>query len=343
MDVRPLTNHSGRHDGSRRTRGVFKRWPALAVWLSLLALGACRPPPSDAWSGYVEGDYVYVSAPVAGTLAALEVQRGASVPRAAPLFSLDAPAEDAARAEAEARVQAARAQAANTGKGRRGEELAVTAAQLAQARAQAALAEKEWARQRRLVEQGYISAARADDARTAARQARARVDELSAAMAVARLPARPDEQRAAEASASAAQAGLALTQWRESQTRRTAPTDGVVADTFFRVGEWVPAGQPVLSLLPTDGVKARFYVDEKTLSTLAVGQGVSLHCDGCGEPVRATVDFVATQPEYTPPVIYSNAQRERLVYRVEARPAAGAGARLKPGQPLDVRMAPPKG
>lgn len=316
----------------------FRFLPALlTVGTACVFLAGCQAPADTVWSGYVEGDYVYVSAPVAGTLAALAVQRGQEVARDAALFRLEAPAEEAARAEAEARVQAARAQAANTEKGRRREEVAVTSAQLAQARAQAALADKEWARQQRLVEQGYISAARADDARTAARQARARVAELSAALSVAHLPARADEQRAAEASASAAQAGLALTQWRESQTRRTAPDAGRIADTFFRVGEWVPAGQAVLSLLPRGAVKARFYVDEKALGGLAVGQAVSLHCDGCGEPVAAQVDFIATQPEYTPPVIYSNVQRERLVYRVEAHPASGQGERLKPGQPLDVR------
>jgi HlyD family secretion protein len=115
-----------------------------------------------------------------------------------------------------------------------------------------------------------------------------------------------------------------------------------VADTFFRVGEWVPAGQPVVSLLAPSAVRARFFVPEGVLGALTVGQAVQLQCDGCGAPMPARIDFIATQAEYTPPVIYSNAQRARLVFMVEARPTeARDAARLKPGQPIDVRPAGP--
>jgi HlyD family secretion protein len=110
-----------------------------------------------------------------------------------------------------------------------------------------------------------------------------------------------------------------------------------VADTFFRVGEWVNAGQPVVALLPPSGLRARFFVPEAELGALKIGQAVALRCDGCGEPINARIDFIATRAEYTPPVIYSNAQRARLVFMVEARPDVKDAMRLKPGQPLDVR------
>jgi HlyD family secretion protein len=113
----------------------------------------------------------------------------------------------------------------------------------------------------------------------------------------------------------------------------------VVADTYFRVGEWVNAGQPVVALLPPGAVRARFFVPEAELGALQIGQAVELRCDGCGAPMAARIDFIATAPEYTPPVIYSNAQRARLVFMVEARPEAKDGARLKPGQPIDVKVA----
>jgi HlyD family secretion protein len=76
------------------------------------------------------------------------------------------------------------------------------------------------------------------------------------------------------------------------------------------------------------------------VASLAAGQAVLIGCDGCGAPIPARIDFIATQAEYTPPVIYSNAQRARLVFLVEARPEAKDAARMRPGQPIDVRRGP---
>ena len=112
-----------------------------------------------------------------------------------------------------------------------------------------------------------------------------------------------------------------------------------MADTFFRAGEWVAAGQPVVSLLPPGATKARFFVPESELGAIAIGQAVSVACDGCSAPVAARISFISTQAEYTPPVIYSNSQRARLVFMVEARPDPKDAARLRPGQPIDVRRA----
>jgi len=312
---------------------------AFAIGCAALALAGCAKPADGVWSGYAEGDYVYVSAPLGGALVALAVRRGQTVAKDAPLFALDSTSERAAREEAAARAASARAQADNTDKGRRRDEVAVTEAQLAQAHAQAALAASELARTQQLVDQKFLSPSKLDDARAAAAQSQARVAELAAALRVARLPARADERAAADALAAAARSALAQTQWREQQKQQTAPVDALVADTFFRTGEWVNAGQPVVALLPAGAVRARFFVPEAELGAIKLGQAVELRCDGCGAPIAAKIDFIATRAEYTPPVIYSNAQRSRLVFMVEARPDVKDGARLKPGQPIDVRPA----
>ena len=318
---------------------TMKPWRRSALPMSCVAvaLTGCAPPADPGWSGYVEGDYVYVAAPLAGRLTQLSTRRGDSVQRGAALFALDADSERAASSEAQARVAGAEAQAADTGKGKRRDELAVAQAQLTQAQAQAALAATELTRQQQLITQGFVSASRLDDARATARQTQARVAELSAALRVAQLPARSDERTAAAANTQAAAQALEQARWREQQKQQSAPADARVADTFFRVGEWVNAGQPVVALLPPGATKARFFVPESELGALQTGQPVSLHCDGCGAPIRARIEFIATQAEYTPPVIYSNTQRARLVFMVEARPDARDGLRLKPGQPVDVR------
>ena len=308
--------------------------------LLVIALAGCQPKAPGGWSGYAEGDYVYIASPVAGTLETLAVQAGQQVAAGAPLFTLDADPEQAARAEAEARVRAAQAQANDAAKGRRNEEIAVIRAQLAQAREQASRAETEWRRQQALVAQDFVSQSRLDDATTARAQARDRVAELEANLKVAMLPARIDERASAAAQVDAAREAQRQQAWREQQTRQTAPAAGEVSDTFWRAGEYVPAGQPVVALLPPAARKARFYVPEAELGGIAVGQAVHLHCDGCGAPIAARISRIATQPEYTPPVIYSNTQRAKLVFLVEARPVDTAGAlKLHPGQPLDVRPA----
>mgnify|MGYP000001562976 CR=1 FL=1 len=323
----------------RPSPGQRLRSLAMPLSLGLLALliSACQPAPDPSWSGYVEGDYVYISAPVAGTLRALPVQKGQTVPAQTLLFSLDEQPAQAARAEADARLDSARHQAEDSAKGRRLDEIAVTEAQLAQARAQAERAQIELTRNQALVNQSFVSRSRLDDAATAARQAQDRVDELQAALRVARLPARSDAQAAAEASRRAAAQAREQTLWREQQTSQHAPAAGLVADTFFRVGEYVNAGQPVLALLPPERRKARFYVPEDQRGALSPGQAVSLRCDGCGTPIPARISAISPQAEYTPPVIYSNSQRARLVFLVEALPSPADALRLPPGQPLEVR------
>lgn len=304
-----------------------------------LLLAACGNQKNADWSGYAEGDYVYVSSPIAGRLLGVQVAAGQTVAAGAPLFALEAESETAARDEAAARLRSAQAQVADLAKGRRTEEIAVAAAQLKQAQAQALLARNALERQQQLVAQGFVSRAHVDDAATALQQAQARVSELSDALKVAALPARSDQRDASSASASAAQQVLRQSEWRSSQKQQTAPADALVADVLFQVGEYVQAGQPVVSLLPPANTKARFFVPEADLASLRLGQQVQVHCDGCGAPFAAAISRIATQPEFTPPVIYSNTQRSKLVFMVEARPDATNALRLKPGQPLDVRVA----
>lgn len=311
------------------------------VMLPLTALlGACTPAPSTGWSGYVEGDYIYLSSSQGGTLTALPVRAGQQADQGTVLFTLDTDAEQAARQEGDARLARAQAAAANLTKGRRADEVAVVRAQLAQARSQAQQASTDLAREEQLVTQGFVSAARRDSLRTLHTQALARVAELQAQLRVAELPARSDERAAALADTEAARQAVKQLAWREAQKTRTAPVNALVADTFFRVGEWVAPGQPVVSLLPATQVKVRFFVAQEELAVLPLGAPVQIRCDGCKAPVAAKVSFIANHAEYTPPVIYSNAQRAKLVFMLEARPAPLDATSLRPGQPVDVTPHP---
>jgi HlyD family secretion protein len=318
------------HERRRAPRG----WaPAVAFMLA-----ACTPAAERPLQGYIEGEYVRVAASFAGTLQQLSVRRGEQVNLRAPLFVLERDNETAARREAEERLRAVEARLANLRTGKRAPEIETVAEQLQQARAARELSSANLKRQQQLYANGFVSSAAIDDARTQVKRDEARVAELEAAVATTKMPARTDEIRAAEADARAAREVLAQSEWRLAQRAVAAPAAGLVHDTYYTVGDWVPAGSPVVAILPPANVKARFYVPEPELARLKVGMNVQLACDGCPAPVVAKIDYVSNRAEFTPPVLYSKENRAKLVFLVEARPVPADAATLKPGQPVDVTL-----
>jgi HlyD family secretion protein len=213
------------------------------------------------------------------------------------------------------------------------------AEQLRQAVAARDLAAANLKRQQRLQASGFVSQAALDDARTQLQRDEAQVASLQASVTTTRLPARAEEIRAAEADARAAQEVLAQADWRLAQRAIPSPAAGLVHDTYYVVGDWVPAGSAVASVLPPGNVLVRFFVPETALGAIKPGQAVTVACDGCAAPVAAKVVFVSERAEFTPPVLYTRDSRAKLVYMVEARPAPADAAKLHPGQPVDVTLA----
>jgi HlyD family secretion protein len=305
----------------------------------LLVANGCARQESDVFPGYAEAEYVRLTAPIAGTLTKLHLNRGDAAPAAAPAFVLEQESETAARQEAEFRIERARAQVADLKKGKRPDELAAIRAQLAQANAAYTLAAADYARDQKLVADKFISPARLDSTRSAMTQAQARIDELRAQLRVAETGARPDEIRAAEKDVNAAQAQLLQADWRVEQKTQRTPVAGDVTDVMYRVGEWVPAGSPVITLLPPGNIKARFFIPESLLGRIQLGAPVTIQCDGCGAPISGRISFVAREAEYTSPIIYSKENRASLVFMIEAKPDPNDARRLHPGQPLELRLA----
>jgi len=312
--------------------------PRPLLWIAALALVACSNDKPASFQGYVEGEYVHVASALGGRLDKLLVQRGQTIAAKAPLFALDADAEAAARQQADEQLKAAQAQLADLKLGRRKTELDVAQAQLAQAVAAERQAAQQLERDQAQFDIGGIARAQLDDSRANHAIKAARARELSGQVEVSRLPAREDQIRAQDAQVAAARAVLTQSSWRLDQKRVFATQGGLVVDTLYREGEWVPAGSPVVRLLPPANLKVRFFVPEAVAGALKVGRGVSLHCDGCGADVPAMVSFIAAEPEYTPPVIYSNETRAKLVFMVEARPAVEQAPALRPGQPVAVTL-----
>jgi HlyD family secretion protein len=303
----------------------------LAPAVLLLACGRSGP----VYQGYVEGEFVNVAASQAGRLDRLAVARGDQVALGAPLFGLECAQEAAARQQAADQLKAAQAQLADLRLGKRPQEVDAVRAQLAQAQAQAKNLSAQLARDEAQFRERLISDAQMDQSRAAAATAEAQVRELRSQLAVAQLPGREDQIRAQSAQVEAAKAALAQAEWRLDQKTVAAPKAGLVQDTLYREGEWVQAGSPVARLLPPGNVKVRFFVPEAAVGRLQPGQAVTLSCDGCPD-IQARITFISASAEFTPPVIYSDATRAKLVFMVEARPSTEDGARLHPGQPVTV-------
>ena len=302
-------------------------------------LAACEKTPAPFWQGYVEGEYLYLSAPQAGYLKTLDAARGTRVGAGQALFAIAADPDAQALAEAEARTRSAREKVENLKEPHRAPEVAALQANLQAAQANLQLARTRLQQREALAKDKFVSQAALDEARSAFEQASAEVEASRQQLASYRSTlGRESEVRGAEADVQAANALAAQKRWVVERKSVSAPDAGIVAETYYRPGEWVPAGAAVSSLLPDARRRLRFYVPETALATLKAGLHVDASCDGCATPIRATIDFISPQAEYTPPIIYSKGSREKLVFRIEAMPDPQQAATLHPGLPVDVRL-----
>src|SRR5665213_2899804 len=250
----------------------------LAAFAALLLAG-CGENSTGSFQGYIEGEYVYVAAPLGGALTNLAVARGDSVKAGQRLFELERGAEAAA--------------------------LAVAEKNLASANASLALAESTFQRRRELRDSpsAVVSAEELDQARA--------------------------QRDAAVAEVASQQAAVDKAQWSFDQKQQFAPANAFVQDTLYRGGEWVAAGSPVVVLLPPE-----------MLPRIKTGENVSVTFDSAVKSYSATVNYISTQAEFTPPVLYNRENRAKLIFMVEAKFSPADAAELRPGQPVDVKISP---
>jgi HlyD family secretion protein len=310
----------------------------LLFLLPFLLTPSCAPEERVWYQGYVEGEFIHVSSPLSGRLEQLSVRRGDWVSQGASLFALEREREAAAVREAESEVSQAQDRLADLEKGLRPTELAAVRARLNQARTAQELSRKEYERRNELFAQELISREQLDQARTRFEQDQARVRELQAELDTAGLGGREDLVSAARAQVESAQARMTQAQWMLLQKEQAAPQEGLIFDTLFEAGEYVPAARPVVTLLPPGRIILRFFVPEPMAGTLRPGDRVLVEFDGADKAFPATVTFISPQVEYTPPVIFSRETRAKLVFMVEARPRPEDAARFRPGQPVSVRL-----
>ena len=307
----------------------------FAWFVGLLAfIPGMGQPAVPTWNGYVEDDYVYAAAASAGQIAAIPVSEGQLVRKGDVLFVLESSQQHAAYDAAKAQADAAQATLANLQSGSRPEEVAVIETQLQKAQADLALAQQTLSRALDLYNKGNGPQSSVDNATSAVEAATSAVATLQAQIAVAKLPARAQQQDAAQAQLVAAQAQAAQAQALLTDRTVTAPEDGRIEKLFFKAGEVANAGAPVASLSGAEALKIIFYLNEADRPQFKLGDVVRVSCDGCAAGLTATISHFASDPQFTPPIIYSRDERNRLVFETEAVLQQQNG--ILPGQPVTI-------
>ncbi|WEX12302.1 HlyD family efflux transporter periplasmic adaptor subunit [Chelativorans sp. AA-79] len=292
--------------------------------------------PSPRFQGYVEGRMIYPSAEEGGTISQMNVDAGDDVQRNQTLFRQDTTLKDTQRQQAEARLREAQARLRNVrAPQQRPEEIEVLRATERRAATAVNLSALELARQRELFRKGVTSQALLEQAEAAHQRDSAAHAEIRQQIEAAGIGGRKNEIQAAEAAVDAAKAALAEVDRRLTKAEVKAPRDGRVEDVFYSAGEMVPAGTPVLALLPGGNLRIRFFVPVPSLSALSLGDEVLVMCDGCPPDIKARIAFIAREAEFTPPVIFSEEERSKLVFKVEARLIGNEHA-LPVGLPVTV-------
>jgi HlyD family secretion protein len=305
---------------------------ALFSWL-----GWCAGAADAQLTGYVEGEYIWISPVFTARIEQVLARRGDRVERGSILAELEKEDAQLELMQAQARLAEARSQYANMSKGLRPDEIAAMEATLAAAQAQLREAQLAFNRARNLYGQRIASKASYDAAEAVRATAEAKVKELAERLDVARKGARPDELAAQEQKIREAAAVLETARWRLAQRRVLAPSNGEVSDILLNPGEIAGPSSPIMSFLPDRAIKLTLFAGELERASLAPGTKLSVSCDGCPAGLAATVSYVAREPEFTPPVIYSVDRRQKLMFRIEARPDE-LNTVLQPGLIVDARI-----
>ncbi|UJF24436.1 HlyD family efflux transporter periplasmic adaptor subunit [Suttonella sp. R2A3] len=309
----------------------MSRW--LLIFTTLCVLLGCEQQKDDGrFNGYIEGDYRIIISPQSGRLERLLAVEGETLSDGVIVAQLDDTNQQLALEMARAQYETSRAQWRNLQSGRRPPELATIRAQRRAIEAELAQAKTDAERYRRLADAQAVSRAQAETAESRVQALSAQIAALDAQLDSAELPARSEQIDAANAQMQAT--AVAVKQAEEALADRQiiSQFSGRVEAVYRHPGEYVRDGEALLKVLPEDARKVVFYLPQKSLPDIRVGQEINVTSDGA-PPQRARISLISDQATFTPPVIYSNTTRNKLVFRVAARLN---DATLPPGLPVSV-------
>lgn len=287
-------------------------------------------------NGYVEAEFTYISPYNGGTLDEIFVQKGQEIKVGDKLFSVGKEINEANLQIAINELEIAKLNYENLTKGKRDSEITAIKEQLNSANITFENAKKEYNRALNLQNNGAISKSEFDLRKSNFENAKAKVSELKAILQTANLGARDDEIEIAKRNIKIAEQNLEKMQIQVSKNTAVSATNGSIYDIFFRKGEFVSQANPVLAIFEPQNLKVRFFVSQKLLPSLKIGDEIAVIADGIKDEIKAKISFISPNAEFTPPVIYSVESREKMIFMIEAIPELNSA--LKAGLAVSVRI-----
>ncbi|WP_162264401.1 HlyD family secretion protein [Legionella quateirensis] len=312
------------------------RLKSLFIFIMIMILNGCNSNKHEQFEGYVEGENIFLASPFYGVLNHLAVQRGQQVKKGALLYSLDPNPQLMNIIQIQGELAQAKSQLTDLKRPRRPEEIDAIEAQIQQTNAQITLADIRVSRYQKLVDKQASDKDSLDAALAYLQQQKELKLQYEANLALAKLGSREDLIAAQQGVVDSLIAKLNISQWELAQKTIYAPADGVIFDTYYRTGEYVAAQQSVLSLLTPENIRIEFFVPLEFLAQLKVGQKISFDCDGCQKNNPAVISYISPDAEYLPPLVYSQDNSSKLVFRIKAR--INNSSLFKPGQPVMVNL-----
>ncbi|MDR0662099.1 MAG: HlyD family efflux transporter periplasmic adaptor subunit [Holosporales bacterium] len=288
-----------------------------------LLLCACHHEKEKTFDGYVEGDFLYIAPTTSGILASLPVVKGQEIHPGEKFFAIDT-------TNLQAALNLALAKRKNLTKGKRPAEIAMIQNQKEQVEAGLVSAQRDYNRALSLSETDMASQSDLDSKRAIYQSLKAKIQELTHSLEVAKMGARSEEIEAVDQEIAQARNNL-------EKAAPKAQQEGRIEDIYYHLGEFVAAGTPVLSFLPQGNIKVRFFIPNAMLEQIKLHQMVKIKQED--RLMEAKVTFISQKAEFTPPVIYSIESREKLVFMVEVTPTQPQ-ASLHPGMPVTVVLIP---
>lgn len=270
---------------------------SITIGFAVLATGCGKT--KNEFNGYIDTDMSYLSSSFSGRLQTLNVQRGDLVEASQKLFEVDPTYESISASIDQHNVDALQAE-------------------YEQVKNQIVYAKQRLKRERTMAKSDASSK---DD-----------VD-----LALKNLDVLNNQLKSIESRIGASRGVTERTLWQKSQKNGTATLDGMIFDTYMQEGEFVQAGQPIVAFITPKSLKVTFFVAEPDISKVKLASKVQVSVDGKEEPLTATIDYISSKAEYTPPVIFSREERAKLVFKVIARPEKVDLKSIHLGQPVTVR------
>ena len=308
---------------------------SLSIITLIAVLSSCDNS-DHTYQGYVEGENIYLASPYSGALIQALVQRGQPVKKGDLLFTLDPNPQALQIKQATAALVQAKQVYDDLKKPRRLPEIAALVAQVSQAEAQKKLAALRVKRNQTLFVKHVLDKDSLDASLERYQELFYVKAQFQANLDLAKLGSRTSQIRAQKAKIAFLFSKQKEAEWVIAQKSFYAPADGVIFDTYFRLGEFVDANRPVAALLTPENIRIEFFVPADVLPRLSVGQNIAFDCDGCSKNSAAKIQYISPEAEYLPPLVYSRQNMDKLVFRIKA--SILAPELFKPGQPVVVTV-----